>query len=353
MCISEDSSTNREMPMNTTALPLRRRIGPALTLMFLAPLIAEVLPGATRISSLFVFPIEVCIWGGGALLIRESARRFGLGWLHMLLLALALALIEEFVVQQTSLAPMVVQIVPGEPFARAFGVNYVYLLWALGYEATFVVLVPIMLTELIFRSRREDPWLRLPGSIVVSVLFIGASFPAWYMWTQIARPHVFKVPVYHPPVATISIGMILIVLLVLISTGPLRSQFEAKRKPLAPLAPWALALCGFVAAAIWYGLVLLAFGIDPQFPPSVAVSAGLAVAATVVYLLPRFSAHPAWNDAHRMGVAFGTIVGAMSVSFAGFVYATLPLDLYGKILLNVLALAGLIALARRLRRGPA
>ena len=30
--------------MNTTALPLRRRIGPALTLMFLAPLIAEVLP---------------------------------------------------------------------------------------------------------------------------------------------------------------------------------------------------------------------------------------------------------------------------------------------------------------------
>ena len=60
-----------------------------------------------------------------------------------------------------------------------------------------------------------------------------------------------------------------------------------------------------------------------------------------------------WNDGHRMGVVFGTIVGAMSVSFAGFIYATLPLDLYGKILLDVLALAGLIALARRLRRGPA
>ena len=25
---------------------------------------AEVLPGATRFSSLFVFPVEVCVWGG-------------------------------------------------------------------------------------------------------------------------------------------------------------------------------------------------------------------------------------------------------------------------------------------------
>src|SRR6186997_699743 len=111
-------------------LPLRRRIGPALTLMFLAPLVSEVLPGATRVSALFVFPIEVCIWGGGALLIREAARRFGLGWLHMLFL------------------------------------------WALGYEATFVVFVPIMLTELIFRSRRDEPWLRLAGVITVSIIFI-------------------------------------------------------------------------------------------------------------------------------------------------------------------------------------
>lgn len=335
--------------MDTTALPFSRRIGPALTLMFISPLIAEVLPGATRISSLFVYPLEVCIWGGGALLIREAARRLDLGWLHVFFLGLALALAEEFIVQQTSLAPMVVQIVPGEPFARAFGVNYVYLLWALGYEATFVVLVPIMLTELIFRSRRQDPWLRLPGSIVVAVLFTGASFPAWYMWTQIARPHVFKVPVYHPPLATILIGLGLIVLPVAFAISPLRSHFDAKRRPMAPATPWILALGGFVAAAIWYGLVLLAFGIDPRFPPAVAVAAGLSVAAVAIYLLPRFSAHAGWSDAHRMGVAFGSITGAMTVSFAGFVNATLPLDLYGKILLDVLALAGLVMLARKLR----
>jgi len=338
--------------VNTPALPFRRRIGPALALMFLAPLIAEVLPGATRISSLFVYPIEVCIWGGGALLIREAVRRFGLGWLHTLFLALALSLIEECIVQQTSLAPMVFQAVPGEPFARAFGVNYVYFLWALGYEATFVVLVPIMLTELMFRSRRAQPWLRRPGYIVVSVIFVAACFPAWYSWTQIARVQIFKMPAYNPPVVAISIALFAIVLLILFAIGPSRFRFQAARQPLAPLPPWALALCGFIAATLWYGLVLLAFGIDPKFPPAIPVIAGLAVAATVIYLLPRFAAHQAWSDAHRMGIAFGTIVGAMMVSFVGFIYATLPLDLYGTIVLDALALIGLMRLAMRLRQYP-
>ena len=57
-----------------------KRILPALTLVVMAPLVAEVLPGATRFSSLFVLPIEMCVWGGGALMIRYAVRRWRLGW---------------------------------------------------------------------------------------------------------------------------------------------------------------------------------------------------------------------------------------------------------------------------------
>ena len=331
-------------------LPLRRRIGPALTLMFLAPLVSEVLPGATRVSALFVFPIEVCIWGGGALLIREAARRFGLGWLHMLFLALALALIEECIVQQTSLAPMVLQIFQGEPYARAFGVNYVYFLWARGYEATFVVFVPIMLTELIFRSRRDEPWLRLAGVITVSIIFIAACIPAWYLWTQVARTTVFHVPVYNPPGEALSIAMFVIVLFLMFAIGPSRHRFFAVRRPAAPPPTWVLVVGGFVAAALWYCLVLLAFGIRPAFPPMIAVTAGLALAAFVIYLLPRLAAHPAWGETQRMAIVFGTIFGAMVVSFAGFIYGAAPLDLYGKIMLDLVATVLLVWLAIRLRR---
>ncbi len=64
-----------------------KNIAPAITLIFLAPLITEILPGATRFSSLFVFPIQICVWGGGALLIRYIVRRRQLGWKSMLYLA--------------------------------------------------------------------------------------------------------------------------------------------------------------------------------------------------------------------------------------------------------------------------
>src|SRR4051812_19182256 len=89
---------------------------PALTLVLLAPLIAEVLPGATRFTSLFVLPIEMCVWGGGALMIRYAVRRLHLGWANMLALALSLAIAEECLIQQTSLAPMVLQL-KGETYA--------------------------------------------------------------------------------------------------------------------------------------------------------------------------------------------------------------------------------------------
>ena len=58
----------------TTSQARPGRFGPAFTLVVLAPLIAEFLPGATRTSSLFVFPLEMAIWGGGALLIRAAVR---------------------------------------------------------------------------------------------------------------------------------------------------------------------------------------------------------------------------------------------------------------------------------------
>jgi hypothetical protein len=326
------------------------RAGPAWTLVLLAPLIAEVLPGATRISSLFVFPIEVAIWGGGALLIRAAVRHWKLGWLNMLLMACALSIAEEFLVQQTSIAPLVIQIVKGEPYARAFGINYLYLLWALFYEAVLVVLVPVMLCELIFRSRREAPWLTRWSAIMVGVIFLIACVPAWFSWTQIARVKIFHAAPYSPPLGYIVGAVLAIGLLIFASIGPARCALLVKSKPLAPVNPWLLGTAGFIVATIWYCLVLLAFRLKPEFPAGIAMAAGLVIVLKTLYLLPRFSAHPAWSDRHRMGLAFGTITGAMGLSTVAFLYGTPPMDLYGKLILDVTATILLIWLAVRLAR---
>lgn len=339
--------------MNNAANPPTGNAGPAWTLVLLAPLIAEVLPGATRISSIFVFPIEVAIWGGGALLIRAAVRKWNLGWLNMLFLAFALSIAEEFLVQQTSVAPMVLQIVAGEPYARAWGVNYVYFLWALFYESVLVVIVPIMLAELIFRSRREATWLKTWSAWMVGTILLVACFPAWYSWTQIARPQVFHVPVFNPPLTHVVLAGAAMLALIFAAIGPARQALNGKRAPLTPPHPWLLGVGGAIAAALWYGICLLAFGINLAFPPSVAVAGGLALAALSIYLLPRFSAHPSWNDRHRLGLVLGIVISAMAVSFAGFMYATSKLDLYGKIILDVIATVLLIWLAVHVAAKPA
>src|SRR6266568_8074342 len=86
------------------------RMTPAVLLAFLAPMFAEVLAGATRFSAIFVFPIELAVWGGGAVMARAIVRRRVLGWWSLLLFGLALAIAEEFLIQQTSVAPLVIRL---------------------------------------------------------------------------------------------------------------------------------------------------------------------------------------------------------------------------------------------------
>ena len=325
------------------------RFGPAFTLVVLAPLIAEYLPGATRTTSLFVFPIEMAIWGGGALLIRAAVRHFKLGWLHMFLMACALSIAEEFVIQQTSIAPMIIQITPGLPFARAFGVNYEYFLWAVFYEAVLVVMVPVMVTELIFKDRRDRPWLGPVGAIIVGVVFLIACIPAWYSWTQYVREQILHFPHYTPPAGWVTAGVAAIALLVWLSIGSPREVLRGTRQPLQPVSPWLLGAGAAIAAVIWQGLVVLAFGLRPEFPVWIAMAVGIATAVIGLALLPRYSAHPSWSDSHRMGLALGAILGSMAIGFVGFIYGTAPLDLWGKIISNAIATVLILWLAFTVR----
>jgi hypothetical protein len=323
-----------------------RRMAPAFTLALLAPLLAEVLPGATRFSAIFVFPIEMCVWGIGTVLIREVVRRKGLGWPSLLLLALALSIAEECLIQQTSLAPVIIQL-KGEVYARAFGVNYIYLLWALIYESVYVVLMPILLAELLFPARRSEGWMSRGGITVSLVLLTLGALLAWFSWTQIARTEVFHLPPYDPPLVAVVAALAAIVLLILGALGPARRLGAARA--LNPPSPWLLGLGGAVWAILVFGLCLLAFGIAPAFPPAAAIGGAFASIALVVTLLPRFAAHPGWGPMHRYGLVFGTMTGSMGVSFVGFIGAA-DADRWFKIIVDAVAFALFVWLGLRLKR---
>src|SRR5438067_415131 len=293
---------------------LLNRMAPALLLAFLAPMFTEVLPGATRFSAIFVFPIELAVWGGGAVIARAIVRKLGLGWWSLLLFGLALAIAEEFLIQQTSVAPLVIRL-KGETWARAFGVNYIYLLWALVYESVWVVLMPTLAVELVFPERRREPWLSGAGAIVTAALFAIGCFFAWFSWTQIARTKVFHQPPYVPPLGWVAFAFIAITLLILFA---LRLPSKGSGRSLPPPRPWLLSLIGAGWAVLWYGLVVLAFGIDPAFPEAAAGAGGLFIVALLLIFMPRWAAHPKWSRAHDFALIAGSLTSSMIVSFVGF-----------------------------------
>jgi hypothetical protein len=261
-----------------------------------------------------------------------------------------LSLAEEFLIQQTSIAPMVLQL-KGEVYARAFGVNYVYLLWALVYEAVLVVCVPVYLVELVFPDRRAAAWLSRGGLIAVILFFLPGALLAWFSWTQIARPKVFHVPAYHPSLGLVLLAVAVIAGLLFIALGSPRQRVAQPAPPRIAPAPWVVGVTTGLAAVIWYGLVLLGFGIAPAFPPVVAIAGGLVLVAAILLFLPRWAADARWNDRHLFAAVGGAIIGSMLIGFVGFVGAA-PADLWFKVVVNAVALALLVALGRRVVLRP-
>ncbi len=298
---------------------------PAITLMFMAPLLTEVLPGATRFSSIFVLPIEVAVWGSGALLIRYMVRRRQSGWLSMLLLAIALAIAEEWLIQQTSIAPMVIKL-KGETYARSGGVNYVYFLWALIYEPVFVVFLSVYLVELIYPSRKNNVWISKRGMFAVIPLFIIGSILAWLTWTHIARVKVFHMKAYNPSLTKVIIATAAICILIYIATRLLKNKDRNIHTPQKPLSPLLLGILGAAWAVLLYGIVLLGFGIAPHFPPYIAIAAGvILLAVPPIAVLPRFAASDSWNMMHQYGLVCGTVTGSMLAGQIGFIGTTGPI----------------------------
>lgn len=327
-----------------------RGIGPIFALLLLAPVISELLYGALRVSVIFVLLPEILTWGCGALLIRECVRRWHKGWQSMLLMGVAIAVAEEWVIQQTSIAPFVAQ----HAYGRVWGVNWVYFLWALGSESVWVVLVPVQLTELLFPDRREQLWLRTRGLIIAGISFILGACVAWYGWTQRARIKIFHMPPYSPPPLYLVAGIGTVALLVL-SAYLLPSHRLRESRAVAHAAPHPLLvgviLCGM--GTPWAAFILLGWGngVLPAFPFRLALAGGLVWAALTLYLVRRWSSSPDWGDVHRFAVVFGGVLANMLGGFVVFkIGGALRVDWIGKTVLDVAALVWLLSVGRLVRR---
>jgi hypothetical protein len=152
---------------------------PALILAFLSPLVAEFLlgdqylagpPSFKQLGMLLEF---VALYGCGALLIREVARRTGHGWPTMLTLALAFGVIEEGLLTQSLFNPDYVGVhLLSYGFIPALGIAGPWTVFVLTLHVVWSIATPIALVEAL--SGNREPWLKRSFGVVIALYVVGA-----------------------------------------------------------------------------------------------------------------------------------------------------------------------------------
>jgi len=319
-----------------------RRQAPVLTLVLLPALLIEVLYGSTPLERLYLVVPEVLVYGCGALLIRTVVRMRGLDWISILVLGIAFAVAEECVILQTSLSPFFFG-----GYGRVFGVNTIYLLASLGYESVWAIMLPILLTEIIFPAGREQPWIGGRGLVIAAVLFVAGSLMAWYSWTQFGIQHFSHGQSYNAPALAVMTAVLVIGVLVALGMLP-RAPRPAARRRRRALRPWLMGLAAFWLALPWFGLTIVAYAAPPM-SPLITIAAGISWAAGATLVVGHWTTGSDFGDRHRLAL----IIGALTASWLeGFIIVSSAgaVDAIGKLVLDLLAIALLVVLARQVKR---
>lgn len=161
--------------------PRRYRVAPVLALLVIAPWAAECSWGGFPASQ---YPVVVLflgpLYGGAAILIRETARRTGTGWPGIVLLAAAFGVYQAGLVDQslfniaflddTQFAGTTDEAaatrVPWLGFSAAQAVDFI------GNHIALSICAPIAVVEsYLGPQRRREPWLGARGLATVGVMF--------------------------------------------------------------------------------------------------------------------------------------------------------------------------------------
>jgi hypothetical protein len=278
-----------------------RNIRAVLGLFFVAPLIAEFLLGNLSLKLLPALIVLAPMYGGGAVLIRETTRRASRGWRSMLLLGAAYTLIEEGFVTQSLFNPNYLGMhmhLLDPAYIPVFGIGAWWTLFMFNLHVFWSIAVSIVLVEALVPAQAEQPWLGRTGDAIVAVLFLfGLIVNARFSFRQ------------HPFVAShaqlISAGVVCFGLIGCAFLLPLRGS----RVVLGVVpSPW---LTG--CAALLLGVSVL---ITPPRWGWGAVAVLLLIDVCLLVLVWLFSRRIRWSSMHTLSLGAG---GALAYGLHAFI----------------------------------
>jgi len=330
---------NMSETANPAIMPTRKaRLAPAIGLFFLAPLIGEFLLGNLPITWLWALISLAPLYGGGALLIRETARRFKLGWPSIVVLGLAYAVVEEALVTQSLFNPNYLGLrLLDYGYIGSLGIGTWWTVFVLAIHTIWSTAVPIALVESISKAR-QSPWLGGFGLIVTAVLFALGCLMSFTFGQQ-----------QEPFVATstqIAASCVVIVILVVIAFAIGRGKGSAPREAKTAPSLRVVGVSTFALSTLFMGLV----NVPHTVPAGLTVSAMIGVLALGCALLLLWSKSHGWCGRHRLAAVSGLLLTYVWYGFwqVPSVGGTTPLvDAVGNALLGIGAVSLLLVARKR------
>lgn len=317
----------------------QRSILAALTLFFLAPLVAEYLLGDLPVTYLVALITLAPMYGGGALLIRELTRRTGRGWATMLLLGCAYALIEEGFSTQTLFNP------------NAYGMHLLRFAWvpSLGIGAWWTIFmlnvhpfwsigVSIALAEGLFPARARAPWLGKIGACFAALLFAaGAIAGGAYAY----RHSHFRASNMQFLVTAVFTILFVLAAFLLPSRAPRATEGRAP-------SPWLTGAAAFVLGAVVFFSLPIGAVFFFALPNWNWGAVAIMLAADLVFLIDvgAMARRSGWTPLHTLSLGAGGAVFYGVHAFMGKPVVPCPLWIvrFGNALFLALAIL-VIALA--------
>jgi hypothetical protein len=316
----------------------QRSIPAALTLFFLAPIVAEFLLGDFPVTWLPLLLLLAPLYGGGALLIRELVRRSGRGWPSILLLGVAYALIEEAFTTQSLFNPHYLGMhLLGPAWIPSLGIGAWWTLFMLNVHPFWSIGVSIALVEGLYPAHVGAAWLGKIGVCVAAALFAAGIV---YNTSYSLRHDLFRASAAQLLVAALFV-------VVFAAAAFLIPALSASHKPGAAPSPWLTCVAAF--------LLGFAVFLAPIHLNWVAVAWILAIDLFFLGALWEFSRRSGWTPLHTFSIAAG---GALVYGLHGFlikpvVPSSTRVVLLSHALFLVLALALIAAGVRRTQRALA
>ncbi len=313
-------------------------------LVLVTPLVAE-LAFSTPLRMAWLVLLWLPIYGAGILLVRELVRRAGRGWPSILLLGFAYELVEDGIGLQALSSPHLYH--AADWGARVFGLNLPY--WELNaiYHVVFSAAIPILLTDLMFPSHRDVPYLKTFGLVVTAIVaLLGLGL------LRISVPP-SQDPGYVAPLWVLvgTVVAVVVVGVIALKVLPRKVANVDRTSVKVPPLP-VLWIVGGVAAILALGL-LFPFGgaTQPSFTRGWWVLAPMVATAAVcvgAYVpIRRWSAAAGWTDRHALALAGGALVGH---SLVGSAAAHTTFDQVGLLVVTVVTAALVLLLDSRIRR---